>query len=123
MLPANRPELQALPEDGATPSFEAPESELQEIYILDAFVKPDIEFFGTPPENVEMWLSGVKGRVNADGNLNLRAGPGQQHEMLRSLPDGTSLLVFGEDKENDEWLFVDCGGVQGYVHTGYVDLR
>lgn len=61
----------------------------------------------------EPWL----GVVSAPSGLNLRVGPGSEHEVMRALPQGTPLRVLAEE---GEWLHVEVGSESGFVHSEYV---
>ncbi|HLZ70564.1 MAG TPA: N-acetylmuramidase domain-containing protein [Dehalococcoidia bacterium] len=56
-------------------------------------------------------------RGHTTAELNLRAGPGTIHPVLRTLPPGTSVGVLAE---RGEWLQVQACGTEGYVHRGFV---
>ena len=49
--------------------------------------------------------------------LNLRAGPGTNYQSLGQLPQGTSLLLFGEPENN--WYSVECHSSACSAENGY----
>ncbi len=59
----------------------------------------------------------LDGKVNADGGLRLRSGPGESYEKLLTVPNGTT-LAFTEQK--DGWLKTTYDGKTGYVSQAYV---
>jgi hypothetical protein len=64
----------------------------------------------------------ARGRVNVQG-LNLRAGPGASHVILRQLDEGAELELEGRS-ENLQWLLVRLpDGAQGWVYFEYVDTQ
>jgi N-acetylmuramoyl-L-alanine amidase len=67
-------------------------------------------------------IPGRRWEVTARSGLNMRAGPGVEHEVVRVLPFGTPLTVVDEDKT---WYPVDLqndGAVDGFVHSAYLRL-
>lgn len=61
----------------------------------------------------------LDGKVNADGGLRLRSGPGETHEKLLTIPNGTT-LAFTEEK--DGWLKTTYDGKTGYVSQEYIAI-
>lgn len=62
---------------------------------------------------------GQEGRVRAT-SLNLRQGPGTEHEVLRELDRGEEVTVL---KREGAWIRVrTSSGKRGWVHSGYVDF-
>ena len=53
-------------------------------------------------------------------DVNLRAGPGYNYEVLGCYPAGTEVLVI--DRSNAEWTAVSIDGVRGFVYAGYVRM-
>ena len=56
-------------------------------------------------------------RVNGrDGNLNLRAGPGTDHQLIAVIPNGTTFRCYGYHTGN--WLYgVTDSGIKGYFYN------
>lgn len=61
----------------------------------------------------------LDGKVSADGGLRLRSGPGETHEKLLTIPNGTT-LSFTEQK--DGWLKTTYDGKTGYVSQEYIAI-
>jgi uncharacterized protein YgiM (DUF1202 family) len=66
---------------------------------------------------------GKPGQVSAPDGLNLRAGPGRDHDVLASLPFGSNLTVLSEvgTSEDDRWLLVTAGAQTGWLFASLVD--
>lgn len=67
-------------------------------------------------------LPGRRWEVTARSGLNMRAGPGSDHQVVRTLPFGTVLTVVDESQT---WYPVDLetdGAVDGFVHSAYLRL-
>jgi len=52
--------------------------------------------------------------------LNLRAGGGENYQVLASLPGGAQLNVVGRN-EGGDWLLVEYNGLSGWVSARFVD--
>src|SRR5262249_6783071 len=52
-------------------------------------------------------------------DLNLRAGPGPDYEVLAAMPAGTTVDVMGSQAS---WCQVAFGGTTGYASRGYLGL-
>lgn len=65
-------------------------------------------------------VAGVTGVVaSSDGWLSLRTGPGVQHSLIRSLPNGTLLAI---SATSGDWFKVSALGRTGWVNSWYVRL-
>ncbi len=62
--------------------------------------------------------------VNTDGQgVNVRYGPGYDQPVASVAPEGTVMKVIGgpqTDGQGITWWQVDYGGIQGWVHGGYL---
>lgn len=72
-----------------------------------------------------MAISTAQVRVSGTGaaGLFLRKAPSRSAEVLKTLPDGTTLQIVGANKTVDDvvWRNVrDSNGVEGWVSAGYV---
>lgn len=80
--------------------------------------------YGEEGEKMEDAKALWTGVVETDsGPLNLRKGPGTTSEVIAQIPRGTQLYVLGEagaGLEEDGWLYVEYGGLRGYVSAYYV---
>lgn len=76
------------------------------------------EYFGLPfllPEQVRT------GTVRTDGGrLNLRAKPSMDAAVMGRIPNGSSVIVFGQ---TGDWYVVQFGGQIGYAAASYISLR
>lgn len=65
--------------------------------------------------------------VVVSGPLNLRSGPGLQHNIIRSLPTGTALEVIdrGGTANGFTWVkvYVTNLGITGFVASEFIELR
>ena len=59
------------------------------------------------------------GTVRADGGLRLRKGPGENHEKLLTIPDGTQLACL---EQKDGWIKTSYENQTGYVSQEYVRI-
>jgi hypothetical protein len=81
----------------------------------------DYQLLPPPPASQDVQPL-ARGRVNVQG-LNLRAGPGASHTILRQLNEGTELELEGRS-ENLKWLLVRLpDSAQGWVYFEYVDTQ
>jgi peptidoglycan/xylan/chitin deacetylase (PgdA/CDA1 family) len=64
-------------------------------------------------------LSGVSGKVNVAGGLNLRTGPAATYQLIRVLPNGAVLAI---SAASGDWFKVTSGGSTGWVNSWYVTL-
>jgi len=58
-------------------------------------------------------------RAIATTNLNFRAGPGTQYQVLGSIPQGTQVAVFG-CSEGYNWCDIDYSGQRGWASGKYL---
>jgi uncharacterized protein YraI len=61
--------------------------------------------------------------VNANGNLNLRAWPGSQSQLLVKIPQGTRVEAdrcIHPEKVQDNWCHVRFGGYVGWVDAAFL---
>jgi uncharacterized protein YraI len=61
--------------------------------------------------------------VNANGNLNLRAWPGPQSQLLAKIPQGTRVEAdrcIHPEKVQDNWCHVRFGGYVGWVDAAFL---
>ena len=56
-------------------------------------------------------------KVNASA-LNVRTGAGTNYSVIRSIPNGTTVVVL--EKTSDSWYRVSTGGTAGYVSADYL---
>jgi uncharacterized protein YgiM (DUF1202 family) len=68
-----------------------------------------------PPVPVEILMA----TVTAVNGLNVRAGPGTTHPILRVLKPGTQIRVRKGTEQNDFIMLADS---PGYVHTAYIRI-
>lgn len=63
------------------------------------------------------------GTVNAD-YVNVRTGPGTEHNRVTSLNSGTAVVIIGEEKDGGgaTWYKVTYAGGEGYMHSDYVTV-
>ena len=82
-------------------------------------VKPQPEEKPQPSGPVEKGTEGVI--YNAEGGLNIRSGPGTQHDVVASGKNGGIVRILGEE---DGWYKVDYqNGKVGYVSKDYIKVR
>jgi hypothetical protein len=62
------------------------------------------------------------GMVNAEPSLNLRSGPGLEHDVIGSLPLGSEVRALGRNEAGD-WLKVSTDQGDGWVAAQYVALN
>lgn len=67
-----------------------------------------------PSKRIE---SGYHGKVNSEGGLNLRCGPGADYDILMVVPDGTEVIEEGWD---DGWIYIKYDGQYGWVNSEYI---
>ncbi|OQB15223.1 MAG: Gamma-DL-glutamyl hydrolase precursor [Firmicutes bacterium ADurb.Bin193] len=58
--------------------------------------------------------------VKANGGLNLRTGPGTNHSIICTIPNGTIITV---DGVQDGWIKATYNGKNGFVSAQYVTIR
>ena len=56
-------------------------------------------------------------KVNASA-LNVRTGAGTNYSVIRSIPNGTTVVVL--EKTSDSWYRINSGGTAGYVSADYL---
>ena len=68
-----------------------------------------------------LWAAQVasKGKVNVAVGLNLRKGPGTQHEILTTMPNGTEVPILGVE---GRWYKVTYQSYTGYCYAAYVEV-
>ncbi|MGP4073851.1 peptidoglycan-binding protein [Piscibacillus sp. B03] len=54
-------------------------------------------------------------------NLNLRKGPGTNHDIITTIPNGSEIEILGENGSG--WLNVKYNGNEGWVSKQYVDIK
>ncbi len=69
------------------------------------------------PEEPPAVRSGI---ADADGGLNMRSGPGSDHEVIAVVPKGAALTVL--EDAGDGWYRAEYGGAEGFVSKDYVLL-
>lgn len=57
--------------------------------------------------------------VKTTGSVNFRKGAGTSYGVIRTLPNGTSVVLHSV---NGKWAKVSCSGKTGYVSTSYLKL-
>ena len=57
--------------------------------------------------------------VTPDNNLNMRAGPGTDYDIVSKLPAGTGILALGTN-EDGSWIVVNYDGKYGWIKTEFV---
>ena len=67
-----------------------------------------------PSKRIE---SGYHGKVNSEGGLNLRCGPGADYDILMVVPDGTEVIEEGWD---GGWIYIKYDGQYGWVNSEYI---
>lgn len=60
--------------------------------------------------------------VDADGGLNMRYGPGQNHEKIMLIPNGAEVICRGVD-ESCYWCFIEYDGQFGWVAKEFIKFR
>lgn len=60
--------------------------------------------------------------VDADGGLNMRAGPGTEYESILLIPDGELLTPIGGMESASDWEYVRYNGTEGWVNRQYAPL-
>jgi SH3-like domain-containing protein len=87
--------------------------------------KPTVLPDATSLPTMTVSMSNAQVRVNGTGaaGLFLRKDPSRTAEVLKTLPDGTTLQIVGANKTVDDvvWRNVrDSDGNEGWVSAGYV---
>jgi len=59
--------------------------------------------------------------VSTVDNLNIRSGPGTEHQVMGQLDTGDLVLVIDGGESSDSWAHVATDGAIGYVNTGPQD--
>lgn len=57
------------------------------------------------------------GKGVATTDVNFREGPSTSHKKLGRIPEGASLILYGQD---GDWQQVEYNGIMGYVYGKYV---
>lgn len=60
------------------------------------------------------------GTVKTSSVLNMRSGPATTEAVITKLDNETRVAILGE---NDDWYKIAVGGVNGYVHSSYVEVQ
>ena len=60
----------------------------------------------------------TQGTINANGGLNVRSGPGREHSVQATVPNGSTVSILGE--ENGWYQIQYNGNSTGYVSKDYV---
>ena len=83
-------------------------------YIDEQFVRP----LSTSTAKASGSRSTMAGAYTTTTTVNLRAGPGTQHKVLRKIPRGVKINVV---RAEGDWLRVESksGNPPGYVHKNY----
>ncbi len=83
-------------------------------YIDERFVRP----LSSPTAKTSGSRSTTAGAYTTTTTVNLRAGPGTQHKVLRKIPGGVKINVV---RAEGDWLQVQSksGNPSGYVHKNY----
>ena len=63
----------------------------------------------------------TQGTINANGGLRVRSGPGQEHSVQATVPNGSTVSILGE--ENGWYQIQYNGNSTGYVLKDYVHRR
>ncbi len=58
--------------------------------------------------------------VTPDNNLNMRAGPGTDYDVLGKVPAGTGVTALGAN-EDGSWVVVNYDGKYGWLKTEYLN--
>ncbi len=53
-------------------------------------------------------------------DVNVRSGPGTDHDVLGSLSSGTEVTAVGED---GDWVIIEYGDGTGYIYGDYVEEK
>ncbi|WP_018922042.1 N-acetylmuramoyl-L-alanine amidase [Salsuginibacillus kocurii] len=73
-----------------------------------------------PSEEPGSDVEGVYTATTTPANLNVRSGPGVEHNQITGLPSGTTVEVL--DFEG-QWAQIEAENVDGWVHSNYLDLQ
>ncbi len=91
-----------------------------------AEVKPKTEAkTGTEPAGKKNANYSGAYKVTASA-LNMRAGAGKEHRILSVLPNGSTVQCYGyydTDPSGGVWLYVQAGGLTGYVSKDFVKKK
>lgn len=67
--------------------------------------------------------SGVIAVANTQSALsNIRRGPGVNYQDIGDLLDNSLVVYFPDTKTASNWVWVEKGGLQGWVYAGYVEF-
>lgn|GEM_PF-2121554 len=89
----------------------------------------DEKYRGDETENkkslpAEKFLHVVRVQPDDPEKLNMRNGPGQHYEIVTKIPwNGHQIRDLGEAVYNgpDLWLRIRWGGIEGWVHSDYLE--
>ena len=83
-------------------------------YIIEGSIN-DIIAYNNPWQIV-----GINGRAVSIAELNIRKGPGTNHDVITYMKNGTNIGIYGRT-END-WYLVNYNGIVGFVSGQYIQL-
>lgn len=83
-------------------------------YTMDDF-RRDVQAAISKP--IEELVDKVTGKQFTTANLNVRYGPGTNFKILKTIPKGTHIEIYGI---SGEWAKVKYDGVTGFAYTGYM---
>jgi len=63
---------------------------------------------------------GMAARTTAKTGLNMRSGPGTGYSILKSLSNGTNIIVLST---TGKWSYVKAGGTYGYVSVSFYQFK
>ena len=67
--------------------------------------------------------SGVVAVANTRAALsNIRSGPGVNYDDIGDLLDNTLVVYFPDSKTDTNWIWVEKGGLKGWVYAGYIEF-
>lgn len=74
-----------------------------------------------PAQSTESVATNQKTAIcNAKHALNMRSGPGEEHEKVGSIPRGETVII---EKEENGWAYVDYNGVKGWCAMNYLEIN
>ena len=83
-------------------------------YILEGNVNEIISYGQT-------WqITGIIGRAVNLSELNIRKGPGTNHDVIGTIKNGSTIGVYG--RTDNEWYLINYNGTVGFVSGDYIQL-
>lgn len=59
-------------------------------------------------------------QVSVSGGVNLRCAPTKEAPVIKTVPNGSSVIVLGET--SDKWCYVKYGSIYGYIMSRYLSV-